>query len=98
MVFDDASKSAMARPSDVEPYMRIMLPETEYLQQAWTSAAVDDHVALGHVFRADTIGAAHSWAPAVEDENFSKWKLCGVTPTPDIHLRTPSTIGGGPQT
>ena len=46
----------------------------------------------------ETIGAAHSWAPAVEDENFSKWKLCGVTPTPDIHLRTPSTIGGGPQT
>ena len=27
-------------------------------------------------------------------ENFSKWKLLGVTPTPDIHLRTPSTIGG----
>ena len=57
MVFDDASKSAMVRPSDVEPYMRIMLPETEYLQQAWTSAAVDDHVALGHVFKADTIEA-----------------------------------------
>ncbi len=57
MVFDDASKRAMVRPSDVEPYMRILLPETDYLQQAWTSAAVDDHVALGHVFRADTIEA-----------------------------------------
>ncbi len=57
MVFDDASKSAMVRPSDVEPYMRIMLPETDYLQQAWTSSAVDDHVSLGHVFKADTIEA-----------------------------------------
>jgi hypothetical protein len=43
----------------------------------------------------EAVGLAHSWAPAVEDENFSKWKLFGVTPTPDIHLRTPSTIGGG---
>ena len=49
-------------------------------------------------FFLEASGVAHSWAPAVEDENFSKWKLFGVTPTPDIHLRTPSTIGGGPQT
>ena len=44
-------------------------------------------------------GAIHAAAAvSLADENFSNRKFFGLTPTFAIHLRTPSTIGGGPQT
>jgi len=55
MIFDEATKQAMQKPSDVLPYMRVMLPETDYLLNNWTSGTLDDYVASGELLKADTV-------------------------------------------
>ena len=55
LIFDEATKQAMQKPSDVRPFMRVMLPETDYLLNNWTSGSLDDYVASGDLLKADSI-------------------------------------------
>jgi len=55
ILFDEATKQAMQRPSDVERHMKVILPETGFLQEGWTSKAVDGHVDRGHMVRSETL-------------------------------------------
>ena len=66
--------------------------ERDPLTNALGRAGDDHHLVL------KSIAAAHFATASLADETFSNRKLFGVTPTVPIHLRTPSTIGGGPHT
>jgi succinate dehydrogenase/fumarate reductase flavoprotein subunit len=55
MIFDEATKQAMQKPADVRPFFRVMLPETDFLLNNFTSIGLDDYVASGELLRADTI-------------------------------------------
>jgi succinate dehydrogenase/fumarate reductase flavoprotein subunit len=57
MVFDDALKRTLHTRADVEPFMRTILPDTDYVQAGWTSGAIDDHVTAGEMVRAPSLEA-----------------------------------------
>jgi fumarate reductase flavoprotein subunit len=57
MVFDDAIKRTLATRAEVEPFMRTILPETDHVQAAWTSGAIDEHVSRGDMIRAPSLEA-----------------------------------------
>jgi len=41
--------------ADVRGYMKLVIPETDYLLSTWTDAAIDDHVARGDMVKADSL-------------------------------------------
>ena len=75
--------------SDGQHLAPSLQPQRDAPADALGGTGDDDDLFLETVGRCSFVGSCG------RDENFSKWKLLGVTPTPDIHLRTPSTIGGG---
>ena len=51
-----------------------------------------------HHLASKSVCVAHAAPVSLVEENFSNKKFWGCTPAPAIHLRTPSTMGGGPHT